>query len=203
MHATKKPKMILIDGENVPDQLELLSQISDSDVRIYLFLGPTQAKVPTDLWERFQPLGERVKIVRMKGTGKNSLDFLMAFHFGSLSKETRNADYYILSKDKGFDPLVLHVRENEHISCERKEKAQDIFSQKRDSRDPGTAEKRAEMFLQKIKTRTRPRKLAKLRNDLASHFPGITERGKDAVVSALENKGVKVVSGRIVYPDEK
>jgi hypothetical protein len=39
-------------------------------------------------------------------------DFHIAYYLGWLSRKKREAQFYIVSKDKGFDPLVSHLRAN-------------------------------------------------------------------------------------------
>ena len=38
------------------------------------------------------------------------MDFHIAFYIGRLSKEEPGSEFHIVSKDKGFDPLVQHLR---------------------------------------------------------------------------------------------
>jgi hypothetical protein len=99
--------VLLVDYENV-GHIDLTTL--PSDMRVVVFFGASQRKVPTALLKTVAQLGERFIQVDIQGQGKNALDFHIAFYLGEYltrSPETRCA---ILSKDTGFDPLVQHLR---------------------------------------------------------------------------------------------
>lgn len=99
---------VLIDLENVmPDDF---SRLNREDVRTYLFAGELQEKIKIATVVDVQPLGDKVKWVRMAGSGKNALDFHLAFYLGELFAKDPKGIYYFVSNDKGFDPLVAHVK---------------------------------------------------------------------------------------------
>jgi hypothetical protein len=45
----------------------------------------------------------------MSGSGQNALDFHIAYYLGQLSSQDPEANFYIISKDTGFDPLIKHL----------------------------------------------------------------------------------------------
>lgn len=99
---------VLIDLENVmPDDF---SRLNREDVRTYLFAGKMQEKIKLATVIAIQPLGEKVKWVQMVGSGKNALDFHLAFYLGELFANDPKGAYYFVPKDTGFDPLVAHVK---------------------------------------------------------------------------------------------
>lgn len=99
---------VLIDLENVmPDDF---SRLVREDVRTYLFAGKMQEKIKLETVMAVQPLGDKVKWIQMAGSGKNALDFHLAFYLGELFTEDPKGTYYFVSNDKGFDPLVAHVK---------------------------------------------------------------------------------------------
>ena len=68
---------VLIDFENVvPDNLELLDQ---EWIKVLLFVGKNQTKLPFALVKVVQKLGTRAQYIEMMGTGHNALDFHIAF----------------------------------------------------------------------------------------------------------------------------
>jgi hypothetical protein len=98
---------VLIDFENVqPKNLELLAE---HPLKVYVFVGETQAKVPFDLADSMQLLGNNARYVKITGTGQNALDFHIAYYIGLLAAKEPDASFSIISKDKGFDPLVRHL----------------------------------------------------------------------------------------------
>ena len=99
---------VLIDLENVMP--EDFSRLNREDIRTYLFAGKMQEKIKLATVIAVQPLGDRVKWVQMAGSGKNALDFHLAFYLGELFAKDPKGTYYFVSNDKGFDPLVTHVK---------------------------------------------------------------------------------------------
>ena len=101
---------VLIDFENVqPKNLDLIAK---HPFKIFVFVGDNQAKVPFDLALAMQNLGENAKYIKISGNGQNALDFHIAFYIGRFSLEDPEGYFHIISKDKGFDPLVNHLRRN-------------------------------------------------------------------------------------------
>ena len=72
-----KTNYVLIDFENVtPDNLDLLDQ---EWIRVFLFVGKNQTKLPFPMVKAIQKLGSRAEYVEMTGTGHNALDFTSLF----------------------------------------------------------------------------------------------------------------------------
>lgn len=98
---------LLIDFENVhPKNLELLAQYP---FKVFVFVGENQSKVPFDLADSMQLLGNEARWVKIAGNGQNALDFHIAYYIGKLAASEPDARFHIISKDKGFDPLVRHL----------------------------------------------------------------------------------------------
>ena len=109
-------RVLLIDYENV--QNVDLSQVARMDCLVCVFTGSSQNKIPIELVSSAQALGHRLNWIRIEGSGPNALDFHIAYYLGaSISKNPGN-EYYILSKDKGFDPLIKHIAK-EKVICKR------------------------------------------------------------------------------------
>jgi hypothetical protein len=105
---------VLIDLENVqPKNLELLAK---HPFKVYVFVGANQAKIGKSIAIALQKLGLNGEYVEMSGNGKNALDFHIAYYIGELAAADAAADFHIISRDKGFDPLVLHLKgKNFHV----------------------------------------------------------------------------------------
>lgn len=97
-------KTIYVDFENVPN-VEIRET---SDTRILLFIGKSQKRLSTSIVKAIQPLGKNVEWIQINGSGKNALDFHIAYYL-ALHKEQANMEHYIISKDGGFDPLIAHA----------------------------------------------------------------------------------------------
>jgi hypothetical protein len=99
---------VLIDYENVqPKNLELLA---DHPFKVLVFVGETQSKIPFDLADSMQFLGSDAKYIKIAGSGQNALDFHIAYYIGKLAAEEPKAYFHIISKDKGFDPLIRYLK---------------------------------------------------------------------------------------------
>jgi hypothetical protein len=97
-------KIIYVDFENVPN-IEIRET---TDTMILLFIGQSQKRLSTNIVRAIQPLGKNVEWVQIIGSGKNALDFHIAYYL-ALRREQPDTEHYIVSKDAGFDPLIVHA----------------------------------------------------------------------------------------------
>jgi hypothetical protein len=98
--------VLLVDYENI-GKIDLAA-IPDG-VRVPFFFGASQRSVPTEFLRAALRLGERFVPIDIEGQGKNALDFHIAFYLGEYLARAPHTACVILSKDKGFDPLVRHL----------------------------------------------------------------------------------------------
>jgi len=118
---------ILIDFESIqPEQVHALAEHA---FRVTVFVGATQNKVPFELAESMQRLGERANYIKISGNGPNALDFHIAFYIGQLAAQDPTTFFHIISKDTGFDPLIQHLKSRK-IFCSRVTAIGDIPSVK-------------------------------------------------------------------------
>jgi hypothetical protein len=100
---------VLIDYENIhPRNLELLA---DHPFRVFVFVGQNQARIPFDLADSMQLLGNHARYIKVDGGGQNALNFYIAYYVGELAALESEANFYVVSRDKGFDPLIRHLHE--------------------------------------------------------------------------------------------
>lgn len=103
-----KENFILIDYENVqPTDLALLR---DAPLKVKVFLGAHQSKIPVALAAAIQGLGANAEYICLTSSGANALDFHIAYYIGLLSAQNASACFHIVSKDAGFDPLIKHLK---------------------------------------------------------------------------------------------
>lgn len=109
---------ILIDYENVqPTDIQLLDQ---EHVRVMVFLGANQSKVPFEFAAALQRMGERAEYIKGASAGSNALDFHITFYLGRLITQVPDAFFHIISNDSGYDPLIEHLRAKKlHVSRSR------------------------------------------------------------------------------------
>jgi hypothetical protein len=113
-----KTNYVLVDCENV--QSPALSLLKGEQFRVWIFLGQNNTKLKKELVLAMQQLRDRLEIIDMAGSGKNALDFHIAYYLGFLSREDSNGFFHIISGDKGFDPLIAHLR-SKHVFAARSE----------------------------------------------------------------------------------
>lgn len=102
-------KLLLVDYEN-RHHLDLSTL--DNSYSAIVFVGHHQAEPKTrkkiDSKNRFV----RIDYQKIDGVGKNSLDFHIAFTLGRVFETEPDTKCFILSADKGFDPLIKHLNAN-------------------------------------------------------------------------------------------
>lgn len=99
---------VLIDYENV--QVKSLELLKDEQFQVKVFLGINNRKLPTEFVISKEALGERAEYIRLEKAGENALDFHIAYYLGRIAVSDESAFFHIISKDKGFDPLIAHLK---------------------------------------------------------------------------------------------
>ena len=98
--------VLLVDYENI-GKIDLGA--IPAGVRVPFFFGASQKSVPTEFLKAALKLGDRFVPIDIEGQGKNALDFHIAFYLGEYLTRSPETACVILSKDKGFDPLIRHL----------------------------------------------------------------------------------------------
>ena len=195
---------VLIDLENI--QPEHLSVLTGQNFKVLVFVGQNQSKISFDLVSAVQHLGKNAEYIKIQGNGPNALDFHIAFYIGQFSAENSDSHFHIISKDKGFDPLIKHL-ESKKIRVHRHKAISDIPLPK-----PAKAKKAAQGSkaassaikaenIQKIvefliaRGNAKPRKLKTLSNSINALFSkSLTENELKALIDELVKRGVVIVS---------
>lgn len=107
---------VFVDFENV-HQVDL-TLIGAKSVSFTLMVGPKQTKLNTDLVEKLLEHSSSVQLVKLKSSGKNALDFALAYYLGRAALADPAAHFHIIAKDTGYDPLIEHLRER-HLNVSR------------------------------------------------------------------------------------
>jgi len=108
-------RLLLVDYENV-HRVDL-SPFDDSYTAI-VFLGADQNAPKAVANKRTAHRFKRVTFHKVLGNGKNALDFHIAFQLGRVFETSPKTVCFVVSRDKGFDPLVAHVNRI-GLSCRR------------------------------------------------------------------------------------
>ena len=194
-----KTNIILIDFENV--QPKDLASLRGRHFKTKVFCGATQTKIPFDLAAELQPLGPDAEYIRIQGSGRNALDFHIAYYIGRLSAELPGATFHIVSKDTGFDPLIKHL-ETQNITCHRLPSLTDIPGLA--SPPPASSPDRTQKVADNLLTRkeARPRTL----KTLTAYIKGqlntqATDAAVNEVIAQLKEGGMSTLpDGKVTYP---
>lgn len=188
-------KLLLVDFENVQEfDLSCL----DDDFRIIVFVGASRKSVPIELVKNLQGLGNRVAWQKVEGNGNNALDFFIACQLGRVLERSPQLHCIVLSKDKGFDPLLRHLNQK-GLKCRRINSVLEL--------DPGAAATvgtdyaRVVEILSKSEKKSRPRKRKALSGFIASLFQNkIDPKNIDRIIDILfKNKKISESNNTLVY----
>jgi len=199
-------QVLLVDYENI-GKIDLAA-IPDG-VRVPFFFGASQKSVPTDFLKAALRLGERFVPIDIEGQGKNALDFHIAFYLGEFLARNPHARCVILSKDKGFDPLIRHLVARRFV-VRRAAALADCFPAAatpaarpaaRGRASAATPLARALKRLEGMAAGKRPHRRHGLVADLHSHLAKkLSEAEVEALVDQLAAEGrLSDVNGRITY----
>lgn len=106
---------VLVDYENV--QVASLALLSEEHFRVKMFLGPNNSKLQRELVLSMHKLGSRASYVAVETSGRNSLDFHIAYYLGLLAATEPTAFFHIISRDTGFDPLIKHLKADKILAA--------------------------------------------------------------------------------------
>lgn len=190
---------VLIDLENTcPEHLNLLLK---HDFRVMVFIGSNQSKLPFELVQAMQALGEHGEYIKINGNGPNALDFHIAFYMGEIAAKNEESFFHIISRDTGFDPLIAHLKQRK-IFAKRSERIEEIpllSSSQPAPATPQTPEVKSDTLSQAIEflrksPKTRPGKLPALHNALNAHLrKTLGENGPEMLIAQLRSRKIITV----------
>jgi len=195
-----RTNIVLIDSENVkPESIEKLKL---EHFRVIVFVGANQKRIDFSAAAAVQSLGSNGSYVQVVGNGPNALDFHIAYYIGRLAVAYPDAYFHIISRDKGFDPLIKHLKEQK-IFCSRSASIMDIPLVKSTEYLPPEA--LAADFYEKrlIPLKSRPATIKTLQHAILSHFYKLlSPEDVGSVIEALTEAGHIVINGtKVAYPD--
>lgn len=170
-------QVLFVDLENV-QKLDLATVPTNAQVMI--FYGITQKKLPEELVVQAQPLGARLKWIKISGQGPNALDFHIAFYLGQQLTQSPKSECVILSRDTGFDPLVRHLTSLGH-SCRRVTTLKDAFT----VQSAVTSDSFSRLIALLRKEKSRPSKLRGLTGKVKSWFQKLSDEEREALLKRL------------------
>jgi diadenosine tetraphosphate (Ap4A) HIT family hydrolase len=140
-----------------------------------------------------QALGEQADYVEIAGNGPNALDFHIAYYIGELAAREPDAHFHIISKDRGFDPLIQHLK-GKKIRVRREKDLAEIP----DLRIPDTTsrDEQIDAIVRNLRQRghSRPRKVKTLQNTINTLFTKKLDQSElDAITDELVKRNLIVV----------
>ena len=189
-----KNHYILIDYENVQTKsLSVLLGAPNQAFRIMVFVGANQSKIPIELVSSMQSFGARAEYVQITGSGRNALDFHIAYYLGALTERDPDGIFHVISKDTGYDQLIRHLK-GKRIDAARQKDLFDIPWLSSANKKP--ADEQLTAIVENLSARgsSRPRKVKTLKNSINSLFGNKLEPDKiDSLVKDLQNRKYVVI----------
>jgi hypothetical protein len=218
---------VFVDFENVPEVD--LGLVEGKPVHVTILIGKNQRKIDLPLVQQIRRLAAQVELVEVGGSGRNALDLTLAYYLGQAVLRAPDARFYIVSRDKDFDPMIAHLSAK-HIKIVRRDRLSALPVQPEPR--PGRAAKatvpvrpiapaRAEALvrtaepedrLERLITRLRanfsprPKKKARLLARINSDFGNkLTEAEQDEKLDELIRRGVVSIDikGGVTYIAEQ
>ena len=193
-----KNNYILIDYENVqPAVADVLAQ---PIFKVWIFVGAQQNKVKFDLVDLLQRKGSDARVIKMTASGRNALDFHMAFYLGELANKEPSSFFHVITGDGDLDRLLEHLRDR-GIEAYRHESVLDIAIVKPPA---STAQdEKVSRVIEYLVRRgaQRPASLKTLKGSISALFhPKLTEAEAQELVDILAEHGVlSSLESRLIY----
>lgn len=204
------PRYIFIDFENLHNVK--LSDLQDENLRVFIFVGKYQNKIPFEMVMEAQRMGERVEWVKIEGSSRDNLDFHICFFMGLYHQEAHpKVEFVILSKDKGFDPIASYIKSLGR-ACSRMVRMAQVLGEE-EKNAPRSTNKKLDAtihfvlgLLQKLRPAQRPRKVRTLLNYIGNHLKKEGDKAPDMeeILQELVARGhLEVQYGKPVYHIEE
>jgi len=160
---------------------------------VIVFVGDTLKSIPSDLGFAMQSCGHNAEYIQITDNGRNALDFRIAYYLGTMTNNANvNDRFFVVAKDKGYDPLVKHLCAKD-IEIWRIENLLQIAI----GLVPPT--KKTDIIIQNLNGRppkNRPAKLTALKNSINSLFGnGLGKDKLDGLVESLKMRRYITVNG--------
>jgi PIN domain len=188
--------ILFIDYENVT-QVRLTS-LQQPNLKIFIFVGCAQVKIPFELVREAHLLGAAVEWIGVEETGPNALDFHIAFYLGQISLQFPTANYVILSRDRGFDPLIQHLGKL-GISCRRIDNLELLSGRSDLTHSQDFLSDFAVTKLSAVVPKSRPKK----RSTLHTYLKSILSRYQPSEPEVRELLDAWFTSGKVIESKDK
>lgn len=203
--TVKTTKILLIDLENCPSQINELQKILNEYSLVVICYAHSNAKIPLD-W--LMPLNDtinadRLKVFKMTTTGKNAADFGISFYAGMLMQQMpNNAHFVIMSDDADLDHVVNLLR------CQSRT-AERIGMKKEDHKPAqiviGTDTASIKLYCAHLVTykSNRPAKKETLLNSIKNKFKDTPDVTNNVLSSLIKQGALAFQENKVIYNDKK
>jgi len=109
---------VFVDFENV--QLIDLNLVKGKPVHVALLIGKNQVKLDFELADQIHKQAPQIELIKIGASGHNALDMTLAYYLGRAVERAPQAHFFIVSKDKDFNPMIAHVSDHgiKVVRCE-------------------------------------------------------------------------------------
>src|SRR3954468_21509405 len=108
MSSSRHLNRVFVDFENV--HTVDLTLIGDKQAEVTLLIGEKQRRLELALVRQIHEHAAKVTLIEVGAAGRNALDLVLAWHLGKTAERYPDDPYFVVSKDKDFDPLIPHLR---------------------------------------------------------------------------------------------
>lgn len=109
-----RTQYIFVDYENVHDVD--LALLAGKTAVVELVLGEQHKSLLVAMVERLMEYRDQIKLVKAGKSGRNALDFVLAYRVGVASAADPKGYFHIVSRDTGFDALVAYLHKNKILA---------------------------------------------------------------------------------------
>jgi hypothetical protein len=201
MAAAGTTHHVFVDFENV--HTVDLALIAGKSVHVTLLIGEKHTRLDLALVRQIHGYASQVSMVGVAASGRNALDLVLAYHLGQSATLHPQGTFYIVSKDKDFNPLIAHLR-TDHVDVSRHEEFAALPFL---ATAPRTAEPddRLPKLIDRLANKTKARPVR--RQTLLSHIHAfysnrLSPVELEDVVKTLEQRGIIAIDarGKVSYP---
>jgi len=212
---------VFVDFENI--QAIDLGAIGERSVEVTLLLGKTQKRLEVGLVQQIRQHAAQVRLIEMNASGRNALDFALAYYLGMAAADDPSGSFHIISRDKDFDPLIAHLRRaNLNISRHDAFSIQAILAEGKPggaaakpvaaAAKPVAAVEKPVVAVDKVaitanrlkrSTTNRPARKSTLLSHIKAQFQGqLADNEAGEIVDALAGRGIIGIDakGKVSYP---
>lgn len=107
MAEQKANHQVFVDFENT--QNIDLNLTRNKNIKVILLMGEKQKNLSISFVKQLLCYSNKIQIIETQSSGKNALDFILAFYLGQSYTLNKQHYFYIISKDKGYDSLIKHL----------------------------------------------------------------------------------------------